>query len=77
MHYVIIMYDHFKYLRTCVVLTIAPDDLTEDDYRIKGEIFIVQANIPAIMDELEKILALEVDAKGQVIVKLAGKINRN
>jgi len=59
------------------VFTTALDDLTEDDYRIKGEIFIVQANIPAIMDELEKIMALEVDTKGQVIVKLAGKIDRN
>ena len=59
------------------MFTTALDDLTEDDYRIKGEIYIVQANIPAIMDELEKILALEVDAKGQVIVKLAGKISRN
>ena len=34
----------------------------------------MQANIPAILDELEAILALEVDAKGQVIVKLAGKL---
>ena len=39
------------------MFTTALDDLTEDDCRIKGEIFIMQANIPAIMDELEKIMA--------------------
>ncbi|XP_052806606.1 uncharacterized protein LOC128235855 [Mya arenaria] len=48
------------------------EELMDEDYRISGDIYVIQAVSDHVSDDLEDMLLTRIENHGQVIVKLAG-----